>query len=145
MDTQAKRKSDGYNNSNTGALYANDAPLTDAILTGVWENGAGKKFGLGISADNAGVRQIAVLSKAGELVSKGTVSAVPAGRNRSKLPAYRGTLGKLKIVLWEMAGYYQVRIDSGRPERQVSDEARSFFGATLTSKPHVEVDEAGPF
>jgi hypothetical protein len=143
----SKSATPSYNNANTGAIFSNGAPLTDALLTGTWENAANAKFGLGISADTDGTRNIAVLNKQGGIVSKGQVVRV-AGKS-AKSPAYRGTLGAgktaLKIVLWDMGSFYQVRLDSGVPQRTVSDEALDFLGATLTTKPHAEIDQNGPF
>lgn len=132
-------KSSGFSNHNTGAIFSNGVPINNAILTGEWRNAAGAKFGLGISADNDGVRHIAVLNGQGGIVSKGEVARC----NGAKGPAYRGTLGSLKIVLWLMPAtksvpaYYQVRVDAGVPQRVVSEEALNFLGATLTAKPHV--------
>jgi hypothetical protein len=134
--TNSVAKSSGFSNANTGALFFNGAPMSNACLTGEWRNAAGAKHGLGISADNDGVRQIAVLTGQGGLLSKGTVTRVKSGKG-GKGPAYRGTLGSLKIVLWAMDGYYQVRVDAGVPQRTVSTAALDFLGATLTVKPHV--------
>jgi hypothetical protein len=131
-----KLASSTYNNANSGALYGNGSPLTNAILTGVWENAAHAKFGLGISADIAGKRNIAVLNSQGGIVSKGTVTAVPS--NTGKSPSYRGTLGKLSIVLWNMGSYYQVRLDAGVPAKVVSDEAAAFLGTPGTEPVDLE-------
>jgi hypothetical protein len=139
--TSTKTRS-AYDNANSGALYSNGAPLTDAILTGVWENAAHAKFGLGISADVDGQRSIAVLNQQGGIVSKGTVTAVPSSSTKS--PAYRGTLGKLSIVLWNMGSYYQVRIDAGVPARAVSDEAAAFLGTPPAGQAPVDLEDV-PF
>jgi hypothetical protein len=129
----------GYDNANSGALYANGAPLTDAILTGVWENAAHAKYGLGISADVDGQRSIAVLNAQGGIVSKGAVTAVASKSGKS--PAYRGTLGKLSIVLWNLGSYYQVRLDAGIPARAVSDEAAAFLGAPPAGEQPVDLED----
>jgi hypothetical protein len=137
----AKLASSTYNNANSGALYGNGSPLTGAILTGVWENAAHAKFGLGISEDIDGERNIAVLNAQGGIVSKGTVAKVASSTGKS--PAYRGKLGKLAIVLWNMGTYYQVRLDAGVPQKQVSVEAASFLGVPKKA-PVIDPETAGP-
>jgi hypothetical protein len=91
-----------------------------------------------------GQRSIAVLNAQGGIVSKGAVTAVASKSGKS--PAYRGTLGKLSIVLWNLGSYYQVRLDAGIPARVVSDEAAAFLGHTpvRASQPPVVEPPAPP-
>ena len=125
-----------YDNANTGALFTNGGDKLAAIPTGTWENGANAKYRLALGPDTAGERVIIVLSKQGGVVSKGSVSAV-----QGKGPAYRGTLGKQSVVLWDMGSYYQVRIDRGVPQATLSAEAAALLGIAPTP----QVAEDAPF
>ena len=124
MTTQSAKQ---YDNSNSGALFANGGDKLQPILKGTWQNAAGHKFGLAISADVDGERTIVQLASTGNVAAQGTVSSVPSKPGKS-VPAYRGTLGKLHIVLWDMGSYYQVRIDAGSPTPTLSDEAAKLLG-----------------
>jgi len=123
-----------FDNSNSGAVFTNGKDKAGPLLSGKWENAQHHTFGLALSADVNGVRRIATLSSAGAVVLRGEVA-----KCTGKGPAYRGTLGKLDIVLWDMGTYYQVRIDKGVPQRTLRDDAAEFLGvATGSTTEHSE-------
>jgi len=121
--TKSANRVVGYDNANSGAIFSNGADMLGVLLGGTWEDARNAKFGLGLGADVDGVRVIGSINAQGGTVSKGTVRV-----NSGKGPAYRGNLGHLKIVLWNMGSYYQVRLDAGVPQRAVSVETAAFFG-----------------
>lgn len=140
-----------HNNANTGALFSNGSDMLGALLSGVWETASNAKYKLAISADVSGTRNIASLSKDGKLVSKGTVRAVKS--RSAKAPAYRGNLGSLDIVLWNMGDYYQVRMDYVKESLTLRADAAAFLGCEAPevpvgsddSVPNVAIKENGPF
>jgi hypothetical protein len=140
--TPRKRDASGFDNSNSGALWFNGAPLAGATLRGEWLDAQSHKFRLAISADIAGARTLAVMSKEGKLLRKGAVIAVPG--TGKKMPAYRGTIGSAMIVLWDMGTYYQVRPDHGIPAPTASDEVLAALGIGPDGMSAAQAKREGP-
>jgi hypothetical protein len=124
--TSSTQSASSFDNSNSGALWFNGSPLASATIRGEWLDAQSHKFRLGMSADIEGARKLVVMCKAGKKVREGQVQRVL--ETGKKMPAYRGTIGTVKIVLWDMGTYYQVRPDHGIPAPVVSDDVLSFLG-----------------